>query len=552
MLKSLTIQNYVLIDHMELDFSKGFSVITGETGAGKSILLGALGLILGDRADMSAIGDKDKKCFVEGVFEVDTKKLNNFFTQYDIPPESEIIIRRILLPGGKSRAFINEIPVKLEVLKSLSGYLVDIHSQHQNQILKDSQFQLGVVDIFADNETLRSAYQAGFEVYKKTKKEYKALIEKSELEKNNLDFYQHQLQKFEVLDLENLAVEALDSELEIMQNSEQIQQNLSAINQWLNGGDQSVIVQLNLILSHLQTLQKFLPQSEKLGERMESVLIEVDDLSGEFENLSQQVTVDPSRLAQLQSQMSTLYQLFETFRVQKVSELLQKQSELADKVSAIERFDERIDEMKRKLDQQESDLKKQAEQLTKSRKKVFECLEVNICDILKSMGMPHAQLKIEHKYYSELKSCGYDQIFFLFSANLGQNLQDISRSASGGEISRIMFALKSLLSSLNGLPTIIFDEIDTGISGNIAETMGILMKKMGLSRQVLTITHLPQIAAKGDHHLQVIKDHLLGRTTTSIVVLSRQERIHEIASMLSGKEVGVTALGQAEQLMTDS
>lgn len=549
MLKSLTIQNYVLIDHLELDFSNGFSVITGETGAGKSILLGALGLILGDRADMSAISNADEKCVVEGVFEVDVKRLNKFFDQYKIEVESEIIIRRILLPGGRSRSFINETPVKLEGLKALRTYLIDIHSQNQNQVLKDPQFQLGVVDAFAENQSLLSRYQKDFQVYKEAKKEYESLLAQSEEEKNNLDFYQHQMQKFEVLDIENLEVKKLDAELEVIQNSEQIQQSLSEINQWSNGGDQSAMAQLNLILGNLQGLQKFLPESGKLVERMESVVIEVEDLNGEFGKLSLGTTVDPARLEELQLQMSTLYQLFETFRVQKVSGLLEKQADLADKIMVIQNFDERITKLSQDLKIKETTLRTIADQITTGRKSVFSTIENKVCEILKAMGMPHAELKVEHKIYSELSRHGQDQILFLFSANLGQGLQDISRGASGGEVARIMFALKSLLSGLTGLPTIIFDEIDTGISGNIAEAMGVLMQNMGKGRQVFAITHLPQIAAKGDHHLQVRKDHLLGRTTTTIATLSDKERITEIATMLSGKDVGTAALGQAEQLI---
>ncbi len=549
MLKSLSIKNYALINHLELDFSNGFTVLTGETGAGKSILLGALELILGSRADMSSIGNNEEKCIVEGVFDIDGLELNTFFTQNNLDYESEIAIRRILLPNGKSRAFINEIPVNLTLLKKLSSFLIDIHSQHENLLIKDQNFQISVIDSFAQNSELLQKYQKEFQIYRKEKKEYEILVEKNEKEKSNLDFYTHQLEKFEILDLENLDLENLEQEFELMTNSSVIQQNFDELNHYLDGDEIGVLGNLQKILGNLSDIQKHLPLSEKLVKRVNDLIIELSDINDEVKNLENSIVTDPQKLEYLQSQMALIYQLFEVFRVQKIGELLLKKQELEEKIENIIGFDEKIKNKKSNLEKQKKELNEYASKLTKTRKTVFSKLEQEILSILNNLGMPYAQFKIEHKICSKINLQGQDEISFLFSANLGQSSQEISKSASGGEISRIMFALKSLLSRFSNLPTIIFDEIDTGISGAIAEKMGKLMKEMGKVRQVLSITHLPQIAAMGDGHFLVEKEHLLGTTTTNICKISKKERVSEIAQMLSGKDIGKDALKHAEKMI---
>ena len=551
MLKSLTIKNYVLINNLELDFSNGFTVLTGETGAGKSILLGALGLLLGKRADMSDVGDKDEKCVIEGVFDIKKLSLNNFFVQNDLEYEPEIAIRRILLPGGKSRAFINEIPVNLNMLKQLSSFLIDIHSQHENLLVKDSKFQLGVIDSFAGNFDIIEDYKSQFNDYWQQKKEYKNLVEKNEQEKQNLEFYTHQLEKFEILDLENLDLSSLEQEFELMQNSSVIQQNFDELNYLLDGEDQNVISRLKEILGKLSDLKKHLSGAENLCDRVNNVLIEISDINDEIKNLENGVSTDPQKLEYLQSQMSLIYQLFEVFRVQKIPDLLSKKQELETKIENIMMFDAKTDSLKLELNKQEDDLKSQAQIITKKRKSVFSKVEKSIISILQEMGMPHVQFVVEHKINEKFSSDGQDNISFLFSANLGKSPQELSKSASGGEISRIVFGLKSLLSNFSGLPTIIFDEIDTGISGKISEKMGSLMKEMGEIRQILTITHLPQIASKGDQHFLVEKDHLLGTTTTNIRQIPQKERITEIAQMLSGKDVRSSALEHAKDMINN-
>ncbi len=549
MLKSLFIKNYVLINKLELDFSKGFSVFTGETGAGKSILLGALGLLLGDRADMSEIGNKDEKCIVEGVFDIEKLGLNNFFVQNNLEYEGEISVRRILSKKGKSRAFINEIPVNLQLLKKLTFFLIDIHSQHQNLLVKDSDFQLSVIDSFAQNSGILEKYKLEFKSYLEKKKRYKNLCGKNEQEKQNLEFYNHQLGKFEILDLENLDLKNLEQEFEMMQNSSVIQQNFDEINYYLDGEDGSIIDKIKKVLSNLSDLKKHFLESAKLTERLNDVLIEVSDINHEINNLETQILSDPQRLEYLQSQMSLIYQLFEVFRVQKISELLQKKQELESKIEEISMFEAKIISQKLALKKQKEDLRKQANKITEQRKIVFSEIEKSVVMILQKMGMPHVQFVVNHEISKKLSLSGQDYIRFLFSSNLGNAPQDLSKSASGGEISRIMFCLKSLLSDFSGLPTIIFDEIDMGISGEIAEKMGELMKQMGKSRQIFTITHLPQIAVKGDHHFLVKKEYLLGTTTTNIYKISERERIKEIAKMLSGSDIGEDALKHVERMM---
>lgn len=550
MFKSLVIKNYVLIDSLELDFSDGFSVLTGETGAGKSILLGALGLLLGDRADISAVSNKVEKCLVEGIFDISNiDRISGFFEKNDLEYDGEIAIRRILFPGGKSRAFINELPVTLDVLKKLSHFLIDVHSQHQNLLIKDPKFQLGVIDAFADNSEILDEYREKFVDYKSRKKIYDEFVEGNEQEKQNLDFYQHQLEKFEILDLDNLDIDSLDKEFELMQNGSVIQQNFSELEHHLDGGDSSVMARCNQMMENLSILKKYLPEGDALIERLNSILVEMEDIKEDVQNLASGVIVDPQRLSELESQMSTLYQLFETFRVQTVSELMKKKQELEEKIANIVDFEVKIEKLTLDIEVLKRDLKLMADAITTKRKSVFPRVEESIVSILQQMGMPHVQFLVEHKICSSLSIDGQDQILFLFSANLGQAAGDVAKSASGGEISRIMFALKSLLSDFSGLPTIIFDEIDTGISGNIAEKMGGLMKKMGATRQILTITHLPQIAAKGDHHLLVEKDHLLGKTTTSIRKISDKARVNEIAQMLSGADVGESAMAHAEGMI---
>lgn len=548
MLKNLFVKNYVLIESLELDFSTGFSVLTGETGSGKSILLGALGLVLGERANRSAIGINSDKCVIEATFEVDFKKMNNFFVQNNLELSKEVVIRRILFSNGKSKAFINEEPVSLEILKILGNQLVDIHSQHQNLYLRKQEFQLNVIDVFAQNELLLNTYKKDFELYKNLLIELKNLNQKSEQEKANLEFYTYQLEKFEQVDLENKETQNLEKELEVLNHAEEIQQKLYSVKEILKGGDFSVLSGLDLVLNDVQFLVKYFESAKELSNRFESCLEELTDCFGEIQNLDSQIEFDAQRLLEVQNQMAVLYQLYEVFRVSSLEELMNKKIELEQNINSIKCFEKRQKELEIKIKKQKKILENQARILSERRQETFSKLEKSVVVILQDLGMEQAVFEVSYSKKEKLNSFGKDEISFLFSANKNRDPKEISKVASGGEISRIMLTFKFLIARSN-FSTIIFDEIDTGVSGHVAEKMAYLMQEMGIQGQVFTITHLPQIASKADTHFQVKKIQDDFQTKTLIKNLSIEERIDEIAQMLSGEVVSKNAKRQAKELL---
>ncbi len=549
MLKTLTVQNYILIDHLEIDFHKGFTVLTGETGAGKSIIIGALGLLLGERFKLASVAKAEEKCIIEGVFDIRGLNLTPQLSTYGIEADETIAIRRILFPGGRSAVFIEEVPVRLEVLKVIGKSLIDIHSQHQNIKLKDPLFPLSVVDTFTKNGKLLSDYQAIYQRYKTEKKAYKSWLASVQAEKLNLDFYQHQLSRFETIDLDNCDMESLTQTLSRQQNQKQIQTGLQEATLLCDHEEGGIVPQLDRLLGVAQSLSRVDPAMKPLVTRLESVMLEMQDLSQTLNDMGESSTLDPQELANIEAQMSVLYQLFEVFQVQDLEALKQKHKSLRDKVQVLSNTEDEEKRLKLSLDHLQQKLADKALQLTKNREKVLAIIAEKIETMLRKMGMEHARFELRITSLDNFSLFGRDKVDFYFSANLGQPLQLVGKSASGGEVSRIMFALKSFLSETSGLTTIIFDEIDTGVSGRIAETMGGLMQEMGKVRQVLTITHLPQIAAKGDHHLEVKKATVSGKTTTNIYPLTTTDRPKAIAQMLSGEVVTKVALAQAEGML---
>lgn len=552
MLKSLSVKNYALIDKLEISFENGLSTITGETGAGKSILLGALSLILGNRAELSVLKNKDEKCVIEGIFDIKELKLQNFFKENleEVDYDHETILRRIITPSGKSRAFINDTPVNLAGLKELGYRLIDIHSQHKNLLLTDNSFQLNVIDSVAKNFDLLNEYKKEFSSYKKLEKELKHLIEKSEAERKDADYYQHRFEQLNALNLQENEQDVLEKELETINNSEEIKINLSGSYDLLNGEDSSVISNLNIVKENLSKISEFL--NEDLSGRVESCIIELQDISSEVEVQAQNVEFSPERLNFINERLNEIYSLQQTHRVSTVNELLEIQSDLEKRLDEIQNFDFEIEELTKKAKAQNENVNKIAQQLSGKRKKAAPEIEKTILKQLSGLGMPNAEFKIKIEKETDFALSGIDKISYLFSANKAGNLNNIVKVASGGEIARVMISIKALVSENMSLPTIIFDEIDTGVSGDIADKMGNIMQKMARNMQVFSITHLPQIAAKGKNQFLVYKKDTEDSTVSNIKRLSEQDRIKEIAKMLSGKKLSEAAIENAKTLLKNA
>lgn len=549
MLKSLSIKNYALIDKTEIEFGPGFTVITGETGAGKSIMLGALGLVLGQRSDVSVIRDKENKCVIEGVFDVSRYGLYNLFENEDVDYEEETVLRRELLPSGKSRAFVNDTPVNLNFLKMLSGKLIDVHSQHQNLLLGDNRFQLNVVDTVAGNSEK-------LEAYRNTYKEYKALLgEKDQLEemnarqRNDQDYWEFQFKQLEEANLQTGEQSELEQELEQLIHVEDIKSVLSHASHVLYESEQPMIQELFHLKDELHKIASFLSGGEDLAARLESAYIELKDIAEEISDRGADVEFDPGRQQVVQDRLDMIYSLQQKHHVDSVEALLGIKDELSGKLEQLASFDEDLANIQKRIGETEQSLNTLAIALTKSREKVFKEIEATVQGQLRELGMPHARFSVSNNPVKEYGQNGRDEIAFLFSANKSAGLTDIPKVASGGEISRVMLCIKSLLSSARGLPTIIFDEIDTGVSGEIADRMGRIMQVMGKNIQVVSITHLPQIAGKGHRHFKVFKTETDHQTISSVKLLTSGERLTEIAGMLSGAQVTDAALENARFLM---
>lgn len=552
MLQSLKIQNYALIDHIQIGWAPGFITITGETGAGKSILIGALSLILGNRADTSVLKDDEKKCVVEASFDIQHYAMESVFEQNDLDYEPETIIRREINSKGKSRAFVNDTPVNVRVLKQLGQHLVDIHSQHQNLDLKDNRFQLNVVDSFAGNGTLLGQYGKLYREYRDLERQYLSLKERSEQAGSDLDYYQFQFDQLEKANLQEGEQEDLERELETLSHAEEIKQNLSGSSHLLSGEEVSIIGSLREAGDYLRRILDFYPRAKDISERLESAYIDLQDLSNEIEVMNEEVEHDPQRIEYIRQRLDEIYTLQHKHHVSAVKELLDIRQDLEKKLEEINNYDFRLEELKQAVDKKRQEISEKAGELTRARQDAIPGIEQRITSMLQELGIPNATFRIQLSGTDDFNEYGQDHVQFLFSANKNVEAEDISRVASGGELSRLMLSLKSLIAETRALPTIIFDEIDSGTSGDIADKMGSIMKEMSQNMQVINITHLPQIASKGDYHYLVYKNEDGDSTHTHIKPLESQERVREIAKMLSGEELTDTALQNAREFLQKS
>ena len=550
MLKHLYIKNFTLIDELDIELYPGFSVITGETGAGKSIILGAIGLLLGQRADSKAIKQGADKCVIEAQFDLSRYGMEDFFEENDIEYDaSDCIIRRELTAAGKSRAFINDTPVQLSMLKELGERLVDIHSQHQNLLLNKQDFQLNVVDIIAGDEKELAAYQQAFTQYHAAEKELQALQESIEQNRQNADFLQFQCDELSQANLVEGEQEELEQKSETMSHSEEIKSALYEADNALSSEGTGVIVSLKTALSAIRQIELVLPDAKELVERMDSSYIELKDIAQEISSQMEYVDFDPNELDAINNRLDKLYDLEKKYHVETVEELITKRDELKLQLDRIENSDEALEELQKKLVQLQMQAKKAANTLTKLRTKAAKQIEKEMQTRLVPLGMPNVRFSIQMTE-GALGTSGQDQVAFLFSANTSTPLQPISQVASGGEIARVMLSLKAMISGAVKLPTIIFDEIDTGVSGKTAEKMAQIMQEMGQhERQVISITHLPQIAALGSAHYKVEKEETSKGTISKMRQLSPEERIGEIAQMLSGSDISEAAIQNAKQLL---
>ncbi|MFO7670579.1 MAG: DNA repair protein RecN [Bacteroidales bacterium] len=548
MIQSLYIRNYVLIDELEMQFSDGFTTITGETGAGKSILMGALALILGQRVDSSVLKLKDSKCIVEGVFQIG-ELLGEVFKSNDLDFEPVSIIRREIYPGGKSRAFINDTPVNLPVLKELGSRLVDIHSQHQNLQLSEHQYQLDVVDYLAMTGKELSEYREAYGAFREADRELVKVREEINRLKDDLDFMQFQFDELHAAKLKPGELETLESEFQRAEHSEEIGQALAQSAALLLQESTGVLDQLGNALTQLRKISPFFTPARELLVRMESASIELKDLSSELEIQAGKTDLDPGKLAQLQERIDLLFRLMQKHRVRNMGELIDLREELSGKIEAITFSDERIGLLERIRAGHLQTMELLSGQLHTKRSATAGEMEKKVETHLKELGIAHAKFHVEVAKREEFDPFGSDEVRFLFSANKQVEMEEVSRIASGGEISRLMLCIKALVSDRVGMPTLIFDEIDTGVSGEIAEKVGSIMKRLSGDRQVISITHLPQVASMGEDHFSVYKEDTVNASYTRIRKLNREERIIEIAGMLSGESVTEAALSNARVLL---
>lgn len=550
MLKQLYIKNFTLIDELNIQMHPGFSVITGETGAGKSIILGAIGLLLGNRADSKSIKAGRDRCVIEAHFDLSKYNMQQFFTDNDIDEDlSDTIIRRELTAAGKSRAFINDTPVSLTKMRELGEQLVDIHSQHQNLLLQKEDFQLNVVDIIAQDEKQRKNYEAAYNQYKQANQKLNAL--KAEIEKNreNEDFLRFQFKELDEAQLQNGEQEELEQEYEMLSHSEDIKTALYQADNHLSGDDGNIIERLKQASEQLANIKDVYPEVTELLERIDSSYIELKDIAQEVNGLTDHVEFDPARLETINERLDKLNSLQQKFHVKDLGELIETYHQLKEQLSHIDHSDEDVEALEQEVTQLLEKAQKQAKELTAIRTKAAKKVEEEMKQRLIPLGIPNVRFSISLTE-KPLSHDGGDKVSFLFSANKSTPLQPVTQVASGGEIARVMLSLKAMISGAVKLPTIIFDEIDTGVSGKIAEKMAQIMVEMGNhERQVLSITHLPQIAAMGSHHYKVSKEETDNGTISHMTELSQQERVQEIAQMLSGSDVSEAALANAKELL---
>ena len=550
MLKHLYIKNYTLIEELDIDFRTGFSVITGETGAGKSIVLGAIGLLLGQRADLKAIKTGADRCIVEASFDLSRYDLSDFFTENEIDEDlKDTIVRREVTTSGKSRAFINDTPVSLAQMKELGEQLIDVHSQHQNLLLSKQDFQLEVVDIIAKDEKDLNAYSDTYDKYIDTKVRLNNLQSNVAQSEKEADFMKFQYEELSEAKLVKDEQEELEEMSERMTHSEDIKQALYESESCFSRDENSILNDLKRSVSALRSVERVYGDVRELADRIESCYIELKDVDSEISQQLETIDFDPAELERINLRLDTIYSLQKKYHVSTVEELLAIQNDLKQKLEQIENSDEAIAELQRELETLSAECEQRADILTKKRQQAAKLIEKILLEKLVPLGMPHVRFNIEIEK-EPLNRRGQDKVSFLFSANTSTPLQPVSQVASGGEIARVMLAIKAMISGFVKLPTIIFDEIDTGVSGKIAEQMAQIMHEMGMQeRQVISITHLPQIASRGMNHYRVYKEETAQGTLSHMVELSKDERVNEIAQMLSGSSVSEAAIENARQLL---
>ena len=550
MLKSLFIQNYVLIDSLDIEFANGFSVITGETGAGKSIILGALSLVLGQRADGKSIKKEADRCVIEATFDISLYQLEPFFIANDLEYDARhCILRRELYASGKSRAFVNDSPVGLNVLRSLGTRLIDIHSQHQNLMLGDSRFQLDVVDVLADNEIPLILYRKEFSRYQSLKRDLKELTEKSRQNRQEEDYIRFQLEQLHEARLTDGEQEMLEQEQETLTHAEEIKGALYKITELLSGDEQGGLLQIKEALQTATSLERFYPQAKEMAERLRSAYIDLNDLSSDADSQKEDVEFNPERMVFVEERLNLIYTLQQKHHLNSVAELIVLQEKYTAQLQEIDSYDNQIEALQQQVDATFKELMQQALVLSEQRKIASLGLARQLVEMIAPLGMPNTRFSVDFKTKSSPDADGIDEICFLFSANKSGDLQPVANTASGGEISRLMLCLKAMIAGATALPAIIFDEVDTGVSGDIANKMGDIMHELGTKMQVMAITHLPQIASKGIAHYYVFKKEENDRTITQIKQMDTEERVIEIARMLSGAALTEASMANARDLL---
>lgn len=551
MLHQLNINNYALIDQLSINFSKGFSVITGETGSGKSIILGALSMLTGDRADVKSLRNKDNKCIIEGEFILpNTSFYQDFFKSNDVDFSENTIIRREINPQGKSRSFINDTPVNLQVVKELGDLLIDIHSQHENAVLNDRNFLFKIVDEHAHSQAELDSYQKTFLALKKQQDELKLLEQREEKAQHEKDYITFLLAEFEGFPLEKILTDDIESEYNTLANAEEIKLLSNEVLTAIDEGNFSINNQLHTALNSLQKLSKISVHYEELADRINSSLIELKDISADLSKKTSSIEVDNRKLVQLEETISTLNKLIKKHNVRNAEELLAKREELSQSIQGINSLSSSIQTIKKDITELEKELQSKGVLLRKKRNQVFSSIETNINSLLVKMNMKNASIQLQSIPLEKPILLGLDDLQILVRTNLGSAFEPLKKIASGGELSRIMLAIKSLQSQQNAIPTIIFDEIDTGVSGEVSNAMGIIMKQLSHEMQVVSITHLPQIAGKGEHHYKVYKEENNNITHTHLIKLDTHLRVQEIAEMISGKNPSESAIANAKELLT--
>ncbi|MBS0010979.1 MAG: DNA repair protein RecN [Bacteroidales bacterium] len=549
MLKKLLVRNYALIKNLEINFDRGFTVLTGETGAGKSIILGALSLILGSRADSATLLDKSEKCVVEGTFDIDLDAVQDFFSENDIDDQVPVIMRREVSPNGRSRAFINDTPVTLDIMKELASKLIDIHSQHQSLLLSSNQFQLSVIDSFAGHKSILEEYRTVYHEYKKLEWEYRTLSGDRDKRMSDLDYYTFQLKQLDEAKLREGEEKELETEQELLTHAGEINEALANASGLISGDEYSAIRNLQEVRRSLERIESFYPDSKALLERLESSVIELNDIGNELNNRAFAVEGDPGRLDYVTERLDILNSLMQKHRVADIESLIRLREEIRNTVSGIETSDERLSELEQMLNKHLARLNELADQISENRNDHIPAIEEEMKRLLVQLGIPNGRFEIKLSRKDDFSDSGRDQAEFLFSANKQILPENIGKVASGGELSRVMLSLKSLLTDNKSLPTIFFDEIDAGVSGDVATKVGNILSSMGTKMQVINITHLPQVAAHGNMHYYVYKEDETDSTITHIKLLDRGEKLKEVARLLSGNEITRASLDNARELI---